>query len=121
MNDEGITQLEARVRDLEQQLAYEKSEREALQQIVLPPLKEVQKDLEQNIDYFTGRLEELKARPAGGSDDEAVTDIADIYRGMIQLLKWLDKTDERLDWLTGIVRNSLKREAKLMGIEACVG
>jgi hypothetical protein len=61
-HDDRITALEARVADLEQQVDTEKAERNKL---LLPPLNEVRKELQLNIDYLTDRLEALKARPAG--------------------------------------------------------
>jgi hypothetical protein len=44
-------------------------------------------------------------------------DFDEIYRGMIQLLKFQDQTNERLDWLQGLVAYSLERKARAMGIE----
>jgi UDP-glucose 6-dehydrogenase len=76
----------------------------------------VREDLQLNIDYLTERLETLKARPPGGSDDGSAEVFEEIYQGMIQLLKFLNKTDERLDRLVGVVTRSLERQARLMGI-----
>jgi hypothetical protein len=117
-HDNRIAALEAEVAELKRRMDHEKAGRLALQQIVIPPLDEVRKDLQLNVDYLTQRLEQLKARPAVGSNDEAGDDIAELYRGSIQLLKWLNRIEERLGWLVDVVMRDIERQARAMGIPA---
>jgi hypothetical protein len=116
-HDSRIAQLKAEVANLNQRLDHEKAEREALQLIVIPPLNEMQKDLQLNIEYFTERLEVLKTRPAGPADDNMAEALAEIYTCQIQLLKVQNQADEHLRWLSGIVMRGLERQARLAGIE----
>jgi ribosome modulation factor len=115
-NHERISKLEDRLVALEQRLDTEKAEREALQQIVVPPLTQVRQDLQLHVDFLTERLEAMKARPAGDMNHELVEDIEEVFRGLIQLLKFLDATDERLDWLVGIVTRNMERESEWLSL-----
>jgi hypothetical protein len=110
---EHIGQLEARLDALERLVETEMAEREALQQVVVPPLAEVRKELDMNVAYFTQRLEASRARPADEPDDG---DIDEIYGGLLSLLKFQNATDEQLRWLTGIVTRSLERQARLLRV-----
>ena len=76
--DERLGKLEVENAALKQRLDAEKAERQALEKLVLPPLIELRKDVGLNIDYLTGRVEELKA---GGQVPD------DIYQCLAYLLQ----------------------------------
>jgi hypothetical protein len=119
---ERISALEGELATLKSRMDTEKAERLALQQIVIGPLNEVRQNLELHVDFLTGRLEELRSRPRAGSGSEADADVADdiaeIFTGMINLLKLVNRLDERLDWLSGAFMRDQQRQARAMGIEA---
>jgi hypothetical protein len=61
--DERFAALKAQLADVKNRLDTEKAEREALQRMVVPPLAEVRKDLQLNIDYITQRLGGAEGAP----------------------------------------------------------
>jgi hypothetical protein len=117
--EERIEQLEGDVAALRQELAHEKTERAALAKIIVPELTETRTNLELNVTYFTQRLEALQARAAAsGADDVVADDIAELYEGLLSLLKIANATSGRIDWLQGLVQRELHRQARLAGVEA---
>jgi hypothetical protein len=106
-----------RIAALERQLEHEKAERQALQQLVIPPLTEVRKDLQLNVEYLTERLEALKARPAGNVDDGSITeDLAGAYDCLLKLLKLVNGDREHLDWLTGVTTRCAEHQHEIMRV-----
>jgi hypothetical protein len=112
-----VADHERRLTAHEQQLAVEKAERLALQQTVIPATAETRKELDLHVEYLTGRLESLKARPAGDVDPELVEAIQAAYHGVLQVLKFQNELDDRVRWLTGVVTRDMEARAREMGIE----
>jgi hypothetical protein len=90
-----------RITQLEQLLAAERSERLALQALLVPSLHATREELALNVDYFSAQIEELRVRP----DLDAGTREAfeDVYRNLTAQLKMQIAERERLDWLIGVV------------------
>jgi hypothetical protein len=95
-----------RIIQLEQRLAAETAEREALQRLLVPSLAETRAELDLNIDYFTRRLEDVKSQP--GLDADTANAFEDVYRCLIEQLKMQIAERERLDWLIGVVTRTLE-------------
>ena len=95
--DEWLSYETAERTKLEEQLSREVAEREALQKLLVPLFNEFRKEVELNAQYFTERLEQSRARPAGGSDEDTET-TEEIFRGMV---RWFYQLAERIEWLEG--------------------
>ena len=124
---------------LRQRLDYERTEREALQQIVVPPLTQVRQDLELNIAYLTETLEAMRARTAGGGglsadaalaafrmmtdalgvlSDRQVTFAESTVKALRQLAEASSDQQLRLHAIEQLLAPVLEGRAKLMSAEA---
>jgi hypothetical protein len=70
--------------------------------------------VELNAQYFTERLEQLRARPADGGSDEDRQTTEEIFRGMLSMLPWFDQLAERIKWLEEAFARDMERQLRLM-------
>ncbi len=122
--DERIAALEAGVAEMKAQLAYERSEREALTKILLPDLRtlhEDQKTSDLKSDYVLERLEQLLARTKGGDDSEWAAVFVDFVRDYIRTSRCETASfcalADRVRWLEEGRLKDAERLAKLLGID----
>ena len=124
---------------LRAQVNHERTERLALQQIVVPPLTQVRQDLELNIAYLTETLEAMRARTAGGGglsadaalaafrmmtdalgvlSDRQVTFAESTVKALRQLAEASSDQQLRLHAIEQLLAPVLEGRAKLMSAEA---
>jgi hypothetical protein len=117
---------ESELAALREQMNHEKAEREALQQIVVPPLKAVRQDLELNVEFITERLEALKARAAGepaGLSADAVMEAFGMMADAIGVLtdRQVSFMESTLKVLRQLVDGSSDQQLRMHAIEQLLG
>ncbi|HEY1341798.1 MAG TPA: hypothetical protein VGF59_30005 [Bryobacteraceae bacterium] len=111
-----VAKLEARDTARETEVAALKAEVAALAKVTIPPLAEVRETQDLDREFFTQRLEDIKARQAGAPDDGVSADIAALAQGIVKVFTWFDQLAARIEYLEQARLRELERRARLLGI-----
>jgi hypothetical protein len=119
MTPDNEPNLQDELDELRKQVAYERSEREALQKLVLEPLKEARSDAETALlrtEYLDERLADIRNRPRSDGDDEPTEVMVEVYQALLDLANALRALRERVGALEAGRLSDLTRDEKTLAI-----